>query len=56
MIYIKGKTERDEKVISQAKNNSIRKCDNAAVFLGKIKPEYLKFKEGKNCPWIKSEL
>ena len=36
MIYIKGKTERDEKVISQAINNSIRKFDNAQYFWEKL--------------------
>ena len=46
----KNRTEKDEKVISQTIKDSIRKCADAAVFLGKIKPRYFKFKEGKDCP------
>ena len=32
----KNRTEKDEKVISQALKDSFRKCADAAVFLGKI--------------------
>ena len=32
----KNRTEKDEKVISQTIKDSIRKCADAAVFLGKI--------------------
>ena len=52
----RNRTEKDEKVLSQAKKDSIRKCADAAVFLGKIKSRDFKFKEGKNSLWIKSEL
>ena len=48
----RNRTEKDEKVISQAKKDSIRKCADAAVFLGKINQEILNSRREK----IPSEL
>ena len=48
----RNRTEKDEKVISQAKKDSIRKCADAAVFLGKINREILNSRREK----IPSEL
>ena len=42
----KNRTEKDEKVISQTIKDSIR---IPSSILGKNKPRYFKFKEGKDC-------
>ena len=46
----KNRTEKNEKVISQTIKGPIRKCADAAVFLGKINQYIFNFKEGKDCP------
>ena len=46
----KNRTEKDEKVISQTIKDSIRKCADAAVFLGKINQDILNLRREKIAP------
>ena len=43
----KNRTEKDEKVVSQTIKDSIRKCADAAVFLGKINQDILNSRREK---------
>ena len=46
----KNRTEKDEKVISQTIKDSICKCADAAVFLGKINQDILNLRREKVAP------
>ena len=46
----KNRTEKDEKVISQTIKDSIRKCADAAVFLGKINQDILNLRRENIAP------
>ena len=48
-LYKNG-TEKDEKVVSKIIKDSIRKCADAAVFLGKIHQDILNLRREKIAP------
>ena len=52
----KNKTEKDEKVISQALKDSFRKCVDAAVFLGKIIRDILNSRRKKVRPELNHNI
>ena len=52
----KNRTEKDEKGISQALKDSIRKCVDAAVFLGKIIRDILNLRREKIRPELNQKI
>ena len=46
----KNTTEKDEKVVGQRIKDTIRKCDDAAIFLGKINQDVLNLRREKTAP------
>ena len=52
----KNRTEKDEKVISQALKDSFRKCVDTAVFLGKIIGDILNLRREKIRPELNQNI